>query len=130
MQEIGAICRENDIYFVVDGIQGCGVEPVDVHRCNIDIFSSGGQKWLLSPLGTGIFYVKRDLQHRVTFPFASWLSVDWKLKFADLFHYDLPFFNSARRFEMGTYPYAHIHAMAAALELISSLGVRNMWQSH
>jgi len=129
MQEIGKICKEKGLYFVVDGIQGCGAESIDVHKCQIDIFSSGAQKWLLSPLGTGIFSVKAELQKKIKFPFASWLSIDWKLKFTDLFHYDLPFFDSARRFEMGTYPYAHVFALEAALGLISSLGVRNV-QKH
>jgi selenocysteine lyase/cysteine desulfurase len=129
LKEIGEICREKGIYFVVDGIQGCGVETIDVHRCHIDIFSAGGQKWLLSPLGTGFFYVRKELQEKIRMPFASWLSVDWKLNFTDLFHYDLPFFDSARRFEMGTYPYAHIHAMATAMELIDSIGVANI-QKH
>jgi cysteine desulfurase/selenocysteine lyase len=126
LEAIGAVCRERGIYFVVDGIQGCGHQPLDVHACGIDIFSSGGQKWLLAPLGTGIFYVRKDLQDHLSMPFASWLSVDWKLNFSDLFHYDLPFFNSARRFELGTYPYAHVHAMEAALKLIVSLGVKNI----
>ncbi|UCD94942.1 MAG: aminotransferase class V-fold PLP-dependent enzyme [Candidatus Zixiibacteriota bacterium] len=129
MKRIGEICKDAGLYFVVDGIQGCGVEPIDVHKCRVDIFSSGGQKWLLSPQGTGIFYVRKDLQDRLITPFTSWLSVDWKLNFTDLFHYDLPLFGAARRFEMGTYPYAHVHAMATALELITSLGVRNI-QKH
>lgn len=129
MQEIGSICKEKGLYFVVDGIQGCGAESIDVHKCQVDIFSSGAQKWLLSPLGTGIFYIRRDLQKKIKFPFASWLSIDWKLKFNDLFHYDLPFFDSARRFEMGTYPYAHVFALEAAFNLISSLGVRSI-QKH
>jgi len=73
-----------------------------------------------------LFYIRRDLQKKLKMPFASWLSVDWKLNFTDLFHYDLPFFDSARRFEMGSYPYSHVHAMAAALELIDSLGIENI----
>jgi selenocysteine lyase/cysteine desulfurase len=126
LKKIGTICKENGIYFIVDGIQGCGVETINVHKYNIDIFSSGAQKWLLSPLGTGLFYVKKELQDKLSKPFASWLSVDWGVDFSDLFHYDLPFFKSARQYEMGTYPYAHVFAMKAALELIDSLGVRNI----
>ncbi|SYZ74658.1 Aminotransferase class V [Candidatus Zixiibacteriota bacterium] len=129
LEEIGKICRRKGLYFVVDGIQGCGVETIDVRKCRIDILSSGAQKWMLSPLGTGLFYIRKDLQKKVRMPFASWLGVDWKLNFTDLFHYDLPFFNSARRFEMGTYPYGHVFAAKAALELITSLGVANI-QKH
>jgi selenocysteine lyase/cysteine desulfurase len=126
LQAIGEICKKRGLYFIVDGIQGCGAEKIDVRRSHIDIFSSGAQKWMLSPLGTGIFFVRKEIQKKLKFPFASWLAVDWKLNFTDLFHYDLPFFDSARRFEMGTYPYAHVFAMEAALKIILSLGVGNI----
>lgn len=129
LKTIGKICKDHGLYFVVDGIQGCGVETLNVHNCMIDMFSAGAQKWMLSPLGTGLFYIRKELQKELVTPFSSWLSVDWKLNFTDLFHYDLPYFDSARRFEMGTYPYAHVHAMAAALEIIDSLGVKNI-QAH
>jgi len=129
IREIGRICRERGLYFVVDGIQGCGHQRLDVHDCYIDIFASGAQKWLLSPLGTGFFYIRRAIRDRLHIPFAGWLSVDWQMNFSDLFHYDLPFFDSARRFELGTYPYAHVHAMATALELITGLGPENI-QDH
>ncbi len=126
LKTIGEICKRRGLYFVVDGIQGCGVESIDVHKCHIDIFSAGGQKWLLSPQGTGIFYIKKELQDKLNSPWRSWLSVDWGLKFDDLFHYDKKPFDSARKFEMGTYAYSHVHAMAAALQLITSLGVKNI----
>ncbi len=129
LKNIGDICRRHKLYFVVDGIQGCGAETINVRKNHIDIFSSGAQKWLLSPLGTGFFYVRRELQEKINMPIGSWLSVDWKLKFGDLFHYDKPWFDSARRFELGTYPYGHVHAMAESLSLIDSLGIRNI-QSH
>lgn len=129
LKKIGEVCQKYKLYFVIDGIQGCGVEVLDVHKCHIDIFSSGAQKWLLSPLGSGFFYVRRELQDKLKMPLGGWLSVDWKLQFGDLFHYDRPWFDSARRFELGTYPYAHVHAMAEALKLIDSLGVRNI-QKH
>ena len=126
LKTIGEICRENNIYFVIDGIHGCGVEPIDVKKWHIDIFSSGAQKWLLGQLGSGIFYVRKELQDILRRPLSSWLAVDWNLDFTNLFYYDLPYFDSARKFEFGTYPYAQVHALAASLELITSLGVKNI----
>jgi selenocysteine lyase/cysteine desulfurase len=126
LKTIGKICRDGGLYFVVDGIQGCGVEPVDVKKWNVDFFSAGAQKWMLAPQGSGIFYIKKDLQEKLHRPFASWLGVDWKLRFGDLFRYNLPFFDSARGFEMGSYPYDHVHALDESLTLIDSLGVRNI----
>ncbi|HHI02679.1 MAG TPA: aminotransferase class V-fold PLP-dependent enzyme, partial [candidate division Zixibacteria bacterium] len=68
LKAIGEICRKNRLYFVVDGIQGCGVELIDVKKCNIDIFSSGAQKWLLGQLGSGIFYIRKELQDKLRRP--------------------------------------------------------------
>ena len=129
LKTIGEICRKNQIYFVVDGIQGCGVEPLNVKKCNIDIFAAGGQKWLLGQLGSGIFYVRKELQDKLKRVLTGWLAVEWNLDFSNLFRYDLPYFDSARKFELGTYPYAQVHALAASLELITSLGVKNI-QNH
>ena len=129
LKTIGEICREYGLYFVVDGIQGCGVEPLEVKKWKVDIFSSGAQKWLLAPLGTGIFYIRKELQKKLRRPLAGWLGVDWKLNFSDLFKFNLPFFDSARGYELGTYPYSHVHALSASLKLIDSLGVENI-QAH
>lgn len=59
--EIGAFCRARGIYFIVDAIQSLGALPMDVHACNIDFLAAGGHKWLCSPIGTGVLYVRRDI---------------------------------------------------------------------
>ena len=120
---IGALCRKHDIYFVVDGIQGMGVEPIDVGALGIDIFSSGCQKWMLAPQGCGFFYLSEKVMKQLTMPFMSWLGVDWKMDFTDLFKYDLPWIESAARFELGYYAVLNILAMRAACDLFSRLGI-------
>ena len=54
------------------------------------------------------------------------MSVDWKLNFGRMFRHDLEFFRSARGFELGSYPYAHVHALKNSLDLITGLGLRNI----
>ncbi len=126
LKALGEICREHEVYFAVDAIQGCGAETIDVKECQIDLLSAGAQKWLLSALGTGIFYVRKELQVKVNRPVAGWLGVDWGLNFSHLFHYDKPPFPSARKYELGTYPYGHIFGMAEAFKIIESLGTDNI----
>ncbi|MEV0322459.1 aminotransferase class V-fold PLP-dependent enzyme [Streptomyces sp. NPDC050658] len=41
---------------VVDGVQGLGVEDVDVARSGIDFFVAGTHKWMLAPSGTGFVW--------------------------------------------------------------------------
>ncbi len=129
LKQIGEICRESDIYFVVDAIQGCGAEPIDVRECQIDILAAGAQKWLLSPLGCGFFFVRKEIQNELLRPFASWLAVDWQMNFTDMFNYHKPPFDSARKYELGTYPYGHVFAMAESFRIIDSLGIENI-QAH
>src|SRR5687767_668791 len=61
---VGAFCRETGKIFVVDAIQSLGALPVDVKAMNIDYLASGGQKWMLSSEGAGIFYCRRELLER------------------------------------------------------------------
>jgi len=129
LKTIGEICEEKDIFFVVDGIQGVGASDLDVKECKIDLLSCGGQKWLLSSLGTGFFYLSSQAKRKIKTTFFSWLGVDWKLKFTDLLRYDLPPFPSVRKFEMGTYPYSLIWTMHSSLKLLSEIGVKNI-ESH
>jgi selenocysteine lyase/cysteine desulfurase len=56
----------------------------------------------------------------------SWLGVDWKNTFTDLFQYDLPWFDSARRFELGYYAVLNLMGMKASAKLFTDLGIANI----
>lgn len=123
---LSVICKRQNIFLVVDGIQGVGVEPINVRKLGIDIFTSGCQKWLLAPQGGGFFYLADEIRDRIIPSSMSWLSVDWQMKFDDLFHFDKPLFNSAQRFEMGYYVVLNILGMKAAVKIFQDLGVSNI----
>lgn len=53
IKEIGKICKENGIIFIVDCAQSAGVVPIDIGRDNIDILAFAGHKGLYGPTGTG-----------------------------------------------------------------------------
>ena len=57
IEEIGAICREHDVPFLVDASQSAGAIPIDVVKMNIDLLALPGHKSLLGPTGTGALYV-------------------------------------------------------------------------
>jgi selenocysteine lyase/cysteine desulfurase len=54
------------------------------------------------------------------------MGVDWKLDFADLLKFNLKPFSSARKFEVGTYPYSLLWSMHSSLQLLSRIGIRNI----
>jgi cysteine desulfurase family protein len=59
--EIGAVCRERGILFLVDAAQSAGSRPIDVQAMNIDLLAFPGHKGLLGPQGTGGLYIREGL---------------------------------------------------------------------
>ncbi|MBT4933772.1 MAG: IscS subfamily cysteine desulfurase [Rhodospirillaceae bacterium] len=64
IKEIGALCRENGVFFHTDAAQGAGKIPLDVDDMNIDLMSISGHK-LYGPMGIGVLYVRRRPRVRV-----------------------------------------------------------------
>jgi len=57
LAEIGRVCREAGVYFVVDGSQSAGAVPVDMKSMGIDVYVFTGHKCLMGPTGIGGSYV-------------------------------------------------------------------------
>jgi cysteine desulfurase/selenocysteine lyase len=119
---MGAACRANGIWFAVDAIQGLGACTIDVNAAQVDILSTGAQKWLCSPWGTGFAYVRRDLIAQLEPPAAGWLSQATAGDFAKFLDYDPAWRSDAQRFEVGSLPMQDFIGMNATLELFQELG--------
>jgi len=63
VREIGRICRERGVPFVVDAAQSAGHLPIDVRADGIDLLAAPGHKALLGPLGTGLLYIRPGLEN-------------------------------------------------------------------
>ena len=122
LARLGAACRDRGIYFVVDAIQGIGAASIDARAAHIDFLACGGQKWLLSPWGTGFLYVRRELVQQLVPHIVSWMAVKNSEDFTQLCNYDLNWFDNARRFELITLPYQEFAGLNASLELFESVG--------
>ncbi len=57
LADIGRICREKGVYFVVDASQSAGAIPIDMKAMNIDVLCFTGHKCLMGPTGIGGSYV-------------------------------------------------------------------------
>ncbi len=126
LKTISAICKKHGMYLVIDGIQGMGVEPINVRKLGIDVFTSGCHKWLLAPRGCSFFYVSDEVRDRIVPPFMTWLGADWHENYSDLFYYDRPLFDSSRRFEMGFTSTLNLLGMEASVKLFQDLGIANI----
>ena len=59
--EIGSICRQHGIRFLVDASQTAGKVPIDMRSQNIDVVAFTGHKSLLGPTGIGGLCVGEDV---------------------------------------------------------------------
>lgn len=50
---------------LLDGAQGVGAIPVDVHALGCDAYAGAGQKWMCGPDGAGMLYVSARLRARL-----------------------------------------------------------------
>lgn len=64
--EIGKVCRERGVLFLVDASQTAGVVPIDMDAMGIDILAFTGHKSLLAPTGIGGLYVREGVSIRAT----------------------------------------------------------------
>lgn len=113
--EIGKLCKQKNVIFSVDGIQGIGALPFDVQAFNIDFLSNGGHKWLMGPQGCGFMYIAPELHEKLVPAFAGWMSVKDSWNFLD---YNLELLDDAKRYEIGTSNALGIFGLKTSTDLL------------
>jgi cysteine desulfurase/selenocysteine lyase len=126
LKKLGAAARANGTYLVVDGIQGIGNSVLDVRDTPVDILACGGQKWLLSPWGSGFVYVRKELIPALEPAITGWMAFEGTDDFSRLTEYNPTFRADARRFEMVTLPFQDFFGMTASLGLLLEIGIQDI----
>ena len=129
LERIGNACRKAGAFFIVDGIQGAGILPIDVHALPIDVFASGAQKWQLSPWGTGYVYVRQALIETIEPHDVGWACMTASSDYNRLTDYEFDFYKDARRFEVITVSYHDFAVSNASTKMLLDLGTHNI-QAH
>lgn len=62
VEEIGQLCKEKEILYLVDASQSAGVLDIDMKKFNIDMLAAPGHKGLLGPQGTGVLLINCDAE--------------------------------------------------------------------
>ena len=118
---IGEICRERDIWFVVDAIQSLGAIEVDVKKSKIDILAADGHKWMLAPEGAAVFYCSDSKRDSLINTNLGWAGV---INPRDFLDYDITQKPDATRFEEGSYNTTGIYGLNAALKLLKTVNIQ------
>ena len=120
---IGAVCRERDVFFVTDTMQGLGALEPDLS--GVDIAVNGGGKWLLSPQAGGFIYVRPELIERLNPDHVGWLSMEGLADckdFGSLLDYRFALCRDARRLETGSNSLISQLPLGASCRYLAELG--------
>lgn len=66
LKEIGKICKEKGVFFIVDASQSAGTIPIDMKDMVIDVVVFTGHKCLMGPTGIGGSYVMENVPVKYT----------------------------------------------------------------
>jgi selenocysteine lyase/cysteine desulfurase len=120
---LAQFCRARNIKLILDGMQSIGVLPVDVKKLGVAMFAAGTHKGLLAPQGLGILYCERDLAQTLEPAYCALSSLANPPADLVIGPDPLEFAQSAKRFDLGNFNHAGVHALGASLELIFGVGV-------
>ena len=117
IENIGKICLDNNILFVVDAAQSIGHIKIDVEKYNISFLAFSGHK-MLGPTGIGVLYGKYDLLSDMDVlsyggGMNSYFEEDYSYELKDI-----PF-----RFEAGTQNIAGVIGLGSAIDYLNNIGL-------
>ncbi len=118
--EIGEICKEKGIYYIVDESQAVGHTVVDAKRDNISFLAFSGHK-MLGPTGVGVLYGKKELLEE-TDPLLYGGGMNQF--FEEDGSYELK--SVPTKFEGGTPPIAEVLGLKEAIKYINNVGIEKI----
>ncbi len=123
LQALGALCRGNDVLFVVDASQSLGVIPIDAEVNGVDVLVAVGYKWLMSPHGISVLYVSPDAMEQIRPSTPGRYSVESGWQSVD---YGLNWFPDARRYQGGALNWLGVCALAESTGLLDEIGIEQI----
>jgi selenocysteine lyase/cysteine desulfurase len=118
VEEVGRICREAGVPYLVDACQAVGQMPVDVDRIGCDYLAATARKFLRGPRGIGFLCVSDQRLESGAHPLlidmhgADWTEAD-----------EFKLTPDARRFESWEFSYALVLGLGAAAKYALDVGL-------
>jgi selenocysteine lyase/cysteine desulfurase len=113
-KEICALARRHGVLTHIDGAHGIGHIPRDLHDLGCDFYATNGHKWLMSPKGSGLLFIREEHLERL---WANTVGEEWR-------NYEL----KAYRFSnLGTSNLSVIVGVKAALDFVNAIGPERIY---
>jgi selenocysteine lyase/cysteine desulfurase len=117
-EDVGRICREEGVPYLVDACQAIGQIPIDVGRLHCDFLSATARKFLRGPRGSGFLFVSDAALDRGCEP----LFIDMRgARWTGTGEYTPA--DSARRFENWEFAWSLVLGTGAAARYAARVGV-------
>lgn len=120
LAEVGRICAERDLWFIVDTAQTAGCIKVDFDALNADAIAFTGHKGLLGPQGIGGFLVRDELNNE--------LSTFIEGGTGSLSDTEIQPSYMPDKFEAGTLNVPGIYGLNASLKYIQKIGIQEIYE--
>ncbi|WP_202709929.1 aminotransferase class V-fold PLP-dependent enzyme [Sporosalibacterium faouarense] len=118
LYQIGKVCKDENLLFIVDSAQTAGVCDIDFNDMNADAIAFTGHKGLLGPQGTGGFILSEKLSKTIESLICGGTGSDSKSEYQPEYMPD--------KFEPGTMNLPGIFGLHRALKYISEIGIENI----
>ncbi len=119
--EIVKICREKQIFIMLDGCQAAAHNPIDVQELDCDFYVFSGHK-TYGPSGIGVLYGKENVLNELP-PYQGGGGMINEVTLEGVSFADLP-----AKYEAGTPPLVEAHGLGIALDYMNSIGVKNIFE--
>lgn len=116
VQQIGSLCKQYGVPFIVDAAQSAGVLDVKLGQLGADFIAMPGHKGLLGPQGTGLLLCGREIEPLLCGGTGS-----------ESIRQDMPDFLPDRG-EAGTLNVPGILGLGAGLQYLQHTGIQNVFQ--
>ena len=120
IEKIGKICKEKNIYFVVDAAQSVSHIPIDVVKSNVSFLAFSAHK-MTGPTGVGVLYGKKELlKDMQPLKYGGGMNQSFESDNSYILK-DYPI-----KFEAGTPPIAEVIGLGEAIKFITDIGVEKI----
>jgi cysteine desulfurase/selenocysteine lyase len=120
-KQIAELARQKGILSFFDGAHGPGMLFPDMQEIGCDFYAACGHKWLCSPAGTGMLYLREEMLDRVQAKMVgAYSDTGWELSAEK--QTIAPLVPTAHRFDYGTQNATTEAGMKAAIEFMQEIG--------